>query len=245
MLKLALDTATTSLSLALFNDDDLLLEMTTKAKVRHSKQLLPLLAGMLRSIDLKVSDLQQIIISRGPGSYTGLRIGVTVAKTLAFSQQIPLYSIDSLALLAQAAGEGELPILSLIDARRGNAFLGTYHYQNGRVHNLTAPIYVPLNEWLEKAKEEGLFKKTAYRVLADDWQHLEAILSPYQAAGDIHLLPAAKHFMRASGVNALVFQEEDAMTFKPSYLKLAEAEEIWLAKHERRMGDDTYVERVY
>lgn len=97
---LAMDTSTATISIALLQDGVMIAEEAAVADRNHSKHLLPLVQTMLAKQDLKIRDLSAIGVGQGPGSYTGVRIGITAAKTFAWAQQIPVYAISSLETLA-------------------------------------------------------------------------------------------------------------------------------------------------
>mgnify|MGYP002641871340 CR=1 FL=1 len=79
---------------------------------------------------MKVKDLDEIYIGVGPGSYTGLRVGVVIAKMFGWNNNIPVFTVSSLAMMASSSDENGL-LLAEIDARRGNSFLGLYNIDNG------------------------------------------------------------------------------------------------------------------
>jgi tRNA threonylcarbamoyladenosine biosynthesis protein TsaB len=96
----------------------------------HSVTLIPLLQDMLQEAGWKISDLDELYVGVGPGSYTGVRIGVAIAKMLGFMNELRVFRFSSLALLATASKEDGL-IIPYLDARRGQAFVGTYRKQDG------------------------------------------------------------------------------------------------------------------
>ncbi len=93
---LALDTSNRPLSVAVLEDDTLLAETTLNMARKHSTTLMPIISEMLQKSDTTPQDLDRIVVSAGPGSYTGLRIGVTAAKTLAFTLNKELVGVSSL-----------------------------------------------------------------------------------------------------------------------------------------------------
>ncbi|MEO3945572.1 tRNA (adenosine(37)-N6)-threonylcarbamoyltransferase complex dimerization subunit type 1 TsaB [Gorillibacterium sp. CAU 1737] len=121
-LLLALDTSSASMTAALLKGRELVAERLLHAERNHSIRLLPLIEEMLHTAGAKPADLGALATGVGPGSYTGVRIGVTVAKTMAWAQQLPVAGISSLATLALGAllPEGEeAPLVSAVDARKG------------------------------------------------------------------------------------------------------------------------------
>lgn len=129
---LAIDSATEFCSVA-YTDGSVLLSRGEELPRQHSQQLLPYVNDMLDEAGVRLSDLDAIVVSQGPGSFTGVRIGVSIAQGLAFSQNLPLVPVSTLAAMAQACYEleGATQVLSAIDARMGEVYWGTYHLTDG------------------------------------------------------------------------------------------------------------------
>ncbi len=125
---LIIDTATKYIYLSLVIDGKELTSVYEEGVNNHSVTIIPYLEQILSKANLGLKDIDRVIIGIGPGSYTGVRIGVTVAKMIGYLNNIKVYSVSSLALMASSS-ETEY-ILPMIDARRGNAFMGVYRLQN-------------------------------------------------------------------------------------------------------------------
>lgn len=97
---LAIDTSNLTLGVALIKDGKVIAEHISHLKKNHSVRAMPAIDELLKECGLKPSDLTQIAVAKGPGSYTGVRIGVTIAKTLAWSLNIPVKTVSSLEVLA-------------------------------------------------------------------------------------------------------------------------------------------------
>lgn len=123
--RLAIDTATKYLFIGLYKDDTCLASYYKAGNNDHSVKLMSMMETMFQDAKWMVEDLDEIIIGIGPGSYTGLRIGVVVAKMLAWNNSIPVKTVSSLALVASSYS-GDKHVLVEFDARRGNSFLGLY-----------------------------------------------------------------------------------------------------------------------
>ncbi len=131
---LAIDTVTEGCSAALLYNDEIheRYEVTPRG---HSQRILPMVDELLEQADLKLAQLDAIVMDRGPGSFTGVRIGVSVVQGLAFAVDLPVISISSLAALAQAAyqKQGSEQVLAVIDARMGEVYWGYYQFNKGRM----------------------------------------------------------------------------------------------------------------
>lgn len=110
---------------------------------------MPAIDELLKECGLKPSDLTQIAVAKGPGSYTGVRIGVTIAKTLAWSLNIPVKTVSSLEVLAANGRFFQGLICPLFDARRGQVYTGLYQYRDGKLHGLEEDQNILLEDWLK------------------------------------------------------------------------------------------------
>jgi tRNA threonylcarbamoyladenosine biosynthesis protein TsaB len=141
-LLLALDTSSSTMGAALLADTRLVVERSNHAERDHSVRLLPMIEDMLANAGVHPGELSAIAAGVGPGSYTGVRIGVTVAKTMAWARQVPVAGVSSLAALALSAllpdggtpaavnaphaGEAPLYVVPLVNARRGQAYTALF-----------------------------------------------------------------------------------------------------------------------
>jgi tRNA threonylcarbamoyladenosine biosynthesis protein TsaB len=138
---LAMDTSTASMSIAIVENGQLVLESHIHAERNHSLHLMPMIQELIQSAGMKLSDLSGLAVGVGPGSYTGVRIGVTAAKTLAWTLKLPLIGVSSLeamalgAALLNNAAETQLPawIVPLMDARRSQVYTGLYSASSGAI----------------------------------------------------------------------------------------------------------------
>jgi tRNA threonylcarbamoyl adenosine modification protein YeaZ len=125
-MQIAIDTSTDIASLALVQDDAIIAELTWRCGQNHSAQLLPGLNYLLQQAKLGLDSATGIIVARGPGSYNGLRVGISTAKGLAFSLGIPLVGISTLAVAAYQQAERGLPVCPIFNAGRGEIAVAIY-----------------------------------------------------------------------------------------------------------------------
>lgn len=126
---LAVDTATQTLTVAIGEKSRLLAEASLVVKKNHSNRLMPMIESLLESAGLTPDRLKGIVAGHGPGSYTGVRIGVTTGKMLAWTLGIPLVGVSSLNGLARHYAESDLLVCPLFDARRRQAYCALYERQ--------------------------------------------------------------------------------------------------------------------
>ncbi len=125
---LSFDTSSRWCSVALFEDDNLLVHQKLSIEQSHAERLMPMIDGCLALVGRTILDVQKIAIAIGPGSYTGLRIGASTAKGLAYASDIPVFGINTLASMAHHAMKfiSADCIISSIDARRNEIYTAVY-----------------------------------------------------------------------------------------------------------------------
>ncbi len=137
-MELAIDTSTDIASLALAQDGAVLAELTWRSGQNHSTQLLPNLSHLLNQTKLSLQSANCIIVAKGPGSYNGLRVGISTAKGLAFSLGIPIVGIGTLEVEAYQHAERGLPVCPIFNAGRGEIATATYQKKGNRWWQITA-----------------------------------------------------------------------------------------------------------
>jgi len=127
--RLVIDTASEYMFLSLLIDDNEVGVVYEYGHQNHSVTILPFIEQLLKKNQLELSDINEVIIGIGPGSYTGVRIGVSIAKMIGYLNHISVKAVSSLAILASSANQQF--IVPSIDARRGNSFIALYENKNG------------------------------------------------------------------------------------------------------------------
>jgi tRNA threonylcarbamoyladenosine biosynthesis protein TsaB len=144
MLLLALDTATETGSLALMAGDQVLMERALEGHNAYLTCLMPAVAAILKDTGKEVEELTAIAVSAGPGNFTGLRIGLATAKTLAWSLQCPLVPVPTLEALAAQLPLQPDPVGVIMDAKRGEVFWGLFRCREDRPEVLEGPLRLPV-----------------------------------------------------------------------------------------------------
>jgi tRNA threonylcarbamoyl adenosine modification protein YeaZ len=167
MIMLAIDTSTESASLALVQDDKVLAEATWRCGQNHSVELLPRLTRLLEEAGVELKSVGCILVARGPGSYNGLRVGLSTAKGLAFSLGVPIIGIGSLELEAYQHADSKLPIGPVFNAGRGEIATALYRNKNG--WRQLAPEHITTVEALgSEINEKTLFCGEYLAVIAGE-----------------------------------------------------------------------------
>ena len=126
---LGIDTSSMAASVAVIEDNKLICEYTINTKKTHSQKLMPMIENMLSLSDLNVREIDAIAVCEGPGSFTGLRIGMATAKAIAHVNDIPVIGVNSLEVLAANMNLCDKKICSILDAQRNQVYTGRYHYE--------------------------------------------------------------------------------------------------------------------
>jgi len=139
MLLLALDTATPAGSVALMEDERLLAGRYFDAGLHHSRQLFVEMEGALGAADREPGEVAAVAVTIGPGSFTGLRIGLSAAKGFCLARDAALVPVPTLEALAARLPFSGAPVLALLDARRGEVYAGLYDTAGGAPRRLQGP----------------------------------------------------------------------------------------------------------
>lgn len=235
---LAIDTSNQTMAVAITQDQLILGQMQTMISKTHSKTLMPAIDTLMNNVGLLPDHLDRIAVAQGPGSYTGLRIGVTTAKTLANTLSAELVGVSSLKVIAANCINEKGWIVPLFDARRNNVYAGVYQWRNHELVNVLADQHLSFEELSNYLKGHPCY------FVGADVQKFQSMIE--------ETLPLAKinsivEWNYPSGVvlSQLAQKEETVANihqFLPNYLKRVEAEEKWLQTHQN--GAKDYVEKI-
>ena len=224
---LAFDTSSKALSLAILEDKQLLAETTINIKKNHSITLMPAIDFLMAGLDLTPKDLDRIVVAEGPGSYTGLRIAVATAKTLAHTLNIELVGMSSLLALVPSQQEGL--VVPLMDARRNNVYAGFYENENP----VLPEAHLSFAEVLEQVKDAE-----QVTFVGEVGAFAEQIQERLPQANYQETLPNAANL----ALWAWDKEVDSLHDFVPNYLKRVEAEENWLKNHTE--SGESYIKRL-
>lgn len=239
---LALDTSNKALAVALSEDKQVLAVKKINIKRNHSIQLMPAIEALVQEVGWQTSDIDRIAVAKGPGSYTGVRIAVTTAKSLAWALKCDLVAYSSLEAVAlNAPVEGKAYISPVFNARRENIYTGLYQYtEEGNLENVIGDRHLASEAWAERLQDlDGpvLFIGEDVEDFKDFFQKKLGENFHYQVLSN-HLPNVELMALLAHTKNT-----EDIHQFKPDYLKLTEAEENWMKENpDQKRGQ--YVEKI-
>lgn len=152
---LGIDTSSMAASVAVIEDNKLICEYTINTKKTHSQKLMPMIENMLGLSDLNVREIDAIAVCEGPGSFTGLRIGMATAKAIAHVNDIPVIGVNSLEALAANMNLCDKKICSILDAQRNQVYTGRYQYEGTKLVEIKEIGIQQIDELLEELAQSG------------------------------------------------------------------------------------------
>ena len=224
MLILAFETSAKAASVALMDEHKLLGESYQNTGLTHSQTLMVMAEDLLKQCGKTVSDVTAVAVAEGPGSFTGVRIGVAAAKGFAWGGQLPCYGVSTLEAMAESLGIWEGYVCPCMDARRNQVYNALFYVNQGKIQRVREDRAIALSDLSEELKtlEKPIFlvgdgSNLCYNTLTEAVPNL--VLPPehrlHQRATGVALLAAKKI---AAGENG------DGNALTPNYLRLSQAE---------------------
>ena len=221
---LAFETSAKAASVALLSKGILLGETYQNTGLTHSQTLLAMAEELLKNCGQTVDDITAVAVAAGPGSFTGVRIGVAAAKGFAWGKELPCYGVSTLEAMATALGVWDGYIVPAMDARRNQTYTAIFRAEAGKLTRIMEDSAISVEELGEKLKN---FEKSIF--LVGDGANLCYNQLQKEVPGLV-LPPEHRLHQRASGV-ALVAQQMlddglpgDGASLTPNYLRLSQAE---------------------
>lgn len=226
---LAIDTSNQTLAVAVTRAGEILYSNAKIVKNTHSIEAMPEIEKAINESGLTLSEIDRIAVANGPGSYTGLRIGVTIAKTLAWTLNKELVGLSSLEALALNC-KGHTGFVSpIFDGRRGQVYTALFKVKDGKFTRVLDDQIMLNSEW---AKILSAYKAPIKFVGLDIPVHASVFEDLLQEnciiAEQSEWTPDASEI----ALLAEVLEVEHVHTFVPNYVRLAEAEKTWLEANE-------------
>lgn len=237
---LGIDTATQVAGAALINEDKVIAERFINNKLTHSEHLLPMISGVLEDGGIKSKDLGGIVVTKGPGSFTGVRIGMTVAKTMAQVLQIPIAGISTLDLIAQNLTGISGLICPILNAKKGEVYTALYASNivdepiplSDKMERLTEYMAISIEALIEliREKDQRVFFlgdgiPSYSQQLKDDLGNLARICPSPIAQPRASWLAWMGAPLLSKG-----YREAD-LFMTPDYIRASEAEVTWAKKN--------------
>lgn len=222
---LAIESATVTASCAISENGVVLGEYSLSHKKTHSEKLMPLIENLLEDMGMQIEEIDVIAISEGPGSYTGLRIGAAIGKSLAYAINVPIVNIPTMKSLAANMYAVDKYIVPVMDAKSGRVYSGIYKWENESLTTVMEQFPTNIDELIEilnKYTESIVLcgdGSENYKNIFEDRLKMKPIFSPKQ----FNLLRASSS--ACLGYSMVLNGETiDASEFAPKYLRLSQAE---------------------
>lgn len=230
MLLLAFETSAKAASVALMEEDRLLGQCYQNTGMTHSQTLMVMAQDLLSQCNKTVEDVTHTAVAAGPGSFTGVRIGVAAAKGFSWGRQLPCCGVSTLEAMARGAGVWSGYVCSVMDARRSQVYNAIFHVENGAFSRVTEDRAIALNDLKPQLQEltEPVFLVGDGSLLTYNTLH--------QDVPQLVLPPEWKQHQQAVGVGLAALEQIksgvpcDPATLVPNYLRLSQAERERLDK---------------
>jgi tRNA threonylcarbamoyladenosine biosynthesis protein TsaB len=227
---LGIDTSTSCGSVGLIDNGEVIADYLLNISVTHSERLLGAIEFVLKEARCNIENLDGWAISLGPGSFTGLRIGVSTVKGLAFATQKPVAGVPALDVLAFQISPTPYLVCPILDARKGEVYTAFYRYEKGDFpHRQTAFQAIRPKDLVEKIEERTIFIGDGVKTYGDYLQNALPSLT-ISPPHPLHL-PHGSIVARL-GLELLRKGESlDLSNFTPLYVRPSEAELKWQERH--------------
>lgn len=216
---LAIDTATRVMSIALHDGKTLLAEQTATIGNHHTSELSPAVDTMLGNCGVQVGELTAIAVAIGPGSYTGVRIGVAMAKGLATYQQLPVVGVTTLDILASAQPHWQRhSLIALVGAGRGRIIVQIYRWSKGEWVSRVEPTIMNWEQLLDTIDGPAYLTGEINTAGFEAIQEAESRGIPIKLAPPVYRLRRAGHLAEVAWTQLNAINEEDMAQFHPAQI---------------------------
>ena len=227
---LAVETATPCHSVAIIDEYQVLAEETHSDCASHASVLVPTIDRLLQSIGLSLSQLDGLAVSLGPGSFTGLRVGLSTRMGFRLATQLPLVTVPTLEAMAWNVKGEPRPICPILKASRGEVYWAVFQWQSDQLARVSEDCHGPLTQLVESIKHSTVLFGDGWEAHAPELKDLfgeKAIPGPGTA---MHPSAISVAFSSLSSFHARQYAGE---CLSPRYIQRAEAEVQWEAKAQK------------
>lgn len=229
---LAIDSSSSAASCAILNDDKLETEIFLNHKLQHSVLLFPMIEQVLKMVDITIDDIDGIAVSGGPGSFTGLRIGVATAKGIVQGGNKKFIGVSGLDAMAFGQSGFEGIICPIMDALRDNIYTALYKWNEGKLDRISDYMALHIEELiseLELKKEKVIFCGDA--VALHKAMLIEKLGDRASFSKAAFMMPRASAIAELGMAKLKEDYEDDIYTYSPIYLRKSQAEREYEKKH--------------
>ena len=234
MLILAFETSAKAASVALLEGDKLLSESYQNTGMTHSQMLMVMAEDMLKQCGKTAKDVDAVAVAEGPGSFTGVRIGVAAAKGFAWGREIPCYGVSTLEAMAQSLGIYDGFICPVMDARRSQVYNALFEADRDEITRIREDRAISLDDLAEDVKK---LEKPVFLVGDGSILCYNTLL---ERVPSLVLQPEHRMHQRAVGVGIIAARQiragisGDAAALTPNYLRLSQAERERMEREQKK-----------
>ena len=234
MLILAFETSAKAASVALLEGDKLLSESYQNTGMTHSQTLMVMAEDMLKQCGKTAKDVDAVAVAEGPGSFTGVRIGVAAAKGFAWGREIPCYGVSTLEAMARSLGIYDGFICPVMDARRSQVYNALFEADRGEITRIREDRAISLDDLAEDVKK---LVKPVFLVGDGSILCYNTLL---ERVPSLVLPPEHRMHQRAVGVGIIAARQiragisGDAAALTPNYLRLSQAERERMEREQKK-----------
>ena len=222
MIILGIETATMTGGLALIDEEKLISEYTLNMKTTHSSRLMPALDWILKDASLNKNQINGIAISIGPGSFTGLRIGLATAKGLAMGLNIPLVTVPTLDALAYNVTYSPYQICPVLDARKKEVYSAIFRYENGIITRKSPYQVISPDELINQINEKTIMLGDGLNIYGELFHEKLGEFAIF--ANNSQRLPRASVIAELGLAKLKAGEIADLASSEPLYIRRADAE---------------------
>lgn len=228
---LAIDTATMVSSVAVADEKKLLAELTVQTRLTHSETLLPHVEKVLQLAGVEKAELTGVAVSLGPGSFTGLRIGLAAAKAISYGLSIPIFGIPTTEVLAWHYPVPGVAVVPFIDAQKGNVYSAVYTWQGDGFTEVSPVQVYSVDEALTLCASQPMTVMAVGDMAAKKLAGREALPANVQLPPQHMLMPRAANVAMAALRRQQEGRADSVMDLEPVYIRRSEAEVLWEKRH--------------
>lgn len=229
---LSIECSATPCSVAISEDGKILASAFTNVKLTHSQTLMPMVESVLKSSLLSIKDIDAFAVSNGPGSFTGVRIGISAIKGLAQARKLPCIGVSTLEAMAYNYSDTDAVICAVMDARCNQVYNAVFENNKGKPVRLCDDRALAIEDLIPEIEKLTEQKKAIY-IVGDG---AELFYPAVKHLNSVFLADEHRRFQNAVGVSAAAQKGEfvTALELQPKYLRLPQAERELKRKEEQK-----------
>ncbi len=234
---LSMECSATPASVAIIEDGNLLASSFVNVRLTHSQTLMPMVENILAASKLTINDIDGLCISNGPGSFTGVRIGISAVKGLAAPKNLPCVAVSTLRAIAENYSNTDCIVCAVMDARCNQVYNALFDITNGKISRLCEDRALLCDELAEEIKKLSQKSKKCVIIVGDG----TVVFSPFvKECENIKISAPIRRFQNAASVGVVAqeyFNKGETIKAEellPFYLRLPQAERELKAKEEKK-----------